>query len=272
MTRTANTKLLGISTKQNKVSVVSLSCETDFVSGTDLFRNFTNILHEHLLNLKYNTPMSIKEFEDTSITNNNYNKLFDNQTVIEGLKTLISKTQENCKINFIEKYDYTSNEKESNIVGIYLHTSPEGNPNLGLKGSYVVLSSNAKLDEPRLKKEVEKCANSVAMQVIASNPKYLRRSDIPNDLIENETKVIREAIQAELKEGKDPKDDIINKQLKGKINNWIKEITLLEQDFLIIDHDDTTHNKKSNVEEHVSSIGKQLGLTDLHIKEFKIYI
>ena len=60
MSRSANTKLIGLKANDNKVSVSSLSCETDFVSGTDMFKNYSNIL----LNFLAENPVKeVKEEE-----------------------------------------------------------------------------------------------------------------------------------------------------------------------------------------------------------------
>ena len=53
-------------------------------------------------------------------------------TINEGLTNVISKTQENCKINFIEYEHFDSKD----VVGFYLHLSPF--KNLGVKAAYCV--------------------------------------------------------------------------------------------------------------------------------------
>lgn len=54
-------------------------------------------------------------------------------SLIDGLKHLISKTQENCKITTYNLYEYNP---EHEVVGVYLHSSPA--VDIGLKGAFVV--------------------------------------------------------------------------------------------------------------------------------------
>ena len=70
-------------------------------------------------------------------------------------------------------------------------------------------------------------AKDIAMHVAASKPKYLSQSDIPEEIIKEETRIL--TLQAE-KEGK-PKD-IIERIVKGKLAKQMSELTLLDQEYI----------------------------------------
>ncbi len=256
MARTANTKLFGLKENDNKVVVANLSCETDFVACTDMFRNFLNVLIDNLSESKLN-KISNEDLDKIKVIDNKYETAYNNATLLESLKYLISKTQENCKINLCEKFDYSNG-----LIGSYLHSSPEGHPKLGQKAAVVVLES----PNGRVPKELKDFADNLAMQVVALNPKYLNISDIPQDVVEKEKKILKETIIAEGK----VKEDQIEKVLLNKLNSWYEEVVLNEQIFVIVDYEST--EGKNKISALVSKKGKALGIENLKIKEFKLFI
>jgi elongation factor Ts len=183
----------------------------------------------------------------------NVDSQFKSMTVMDGLKHIISKTQENCKIGNFTVYEYS----DKDTIGVYLHNSPQ--ENLGIKGSYVVINSN----HPQLKDFAEK----LAMQVIASNPKWLNKEDVPNDILEAEKKIIYDNVASE-NQGK--KQDIIDKIVNSKLNSWYEDNVLNEQQFVIIDHESNT---KAKVKQVVLDKGKELSLPEqLKLIDFKLLI
>lgn len=266
MSRTANTKLLGLKVNGNQVSVSALSCETDFVSGTDMFKNYSNILL-NILTENNLTEIKEEDFDKIKIVNNTYDKSFDNMSVLEGLKMLISKIQENCKIGQLIKYDYTpSNEKTKSFIGTYLHSSPSNYPNLGVKASYVVLSAEEGGDQlsKHAENELNELSSQLAMQVLACTPKYLNRTDIPANVLDHETKIIEERV------AKDSKPEIAVKLVNSAVKSWIEERVLNEQIFVIQAHE--SNEAKINVQSLIAKYEKKLKLKSLTIRDFKLFI
>ncbi len=110
----------------NSLAISYLSCETDFVTANDLFRKFLN----NLLDVTLETKSSIDPSAYEKIKSE---KSLNNMTISEGVTNLISKTQENCKINFMDIVNFP----KSDVFGFYLHLSPYDN--LGIKAAYCVL-------------------------------------------------------------------------------------------------------------------------------------
>ncbi|MFB3116358.1 MAG: translation elongation factor Ts, partial [Gammaproteobacteria bacterium] len=73
----------------------------------------------------------------------------------------------------------------------------------------------------------EALAKDIAMHIAASNPVCIAEEDVPQDLLSKEKEIL--VAQAE-ESGKPP--DIIEKMIGGRINKFLKEITLLGQPFV----------------------------------------
>lgn len=66
----------------------------------------------------------------------------------------------------------------------------------------------------------------IAMQVAASVPKYVKREDVPKDLVDKEKEIITSQIG-----DKKPKE-VIEKIVTGKLDKFYSDICLLEQPFI----------------------------------------
>lgn len=89
----------------------------------------------------------------------------------------------------------------------------------------------------------------IAMQIAASNPRYLRREDVPPEDLEREREILR--AQA-LNEGKPA--HIVDKIVEGRLNKFYEEYCLLEQPF--IKNPDITVAQLLN--EKISVIGENI--------------
>lgn len=254
----------------------NIVCETDFVASNKMFIDFAKILSDFVLCHKQN----LTENDFSSLTLDKYlsdiTPEMKNLNIKDAIKYIISKTGENCQIKnlIFTKYDH---EKE--FAGIYVHNSLE--ENVGKQGSYVILhcESNVKITENQRNK-LKDFANKVAMQIIASKPRFLNKEDIPAEILQKESEIIKEGIIAKRNDTtvinkndstdyKNMPEDKLNKLIEKKIENWIESVCLNEQEFLIVDHDSKNNHEK--VKDIVSKIGKQFGVPNVSIKEFKFY-
>lgn len=69
-------------------------------------------------------------------------------------------------------------------------------------------------------------SHDLAMQVAATNPKYVSREDVPEEVREEQ----REAFMAEVGDGKP--EHIIERILEGKFAKWYQQECLLDQAFI----------------------------------------
>jgi elongation factor Ts len=67
--------------------------------------------------------------------------------------------------------------------------------------------------------------HDLAMQVAASNPLWVRREEVPDEVIERERAIYRE-------QAKGKPDNVVEKMLDGKLNKFFQEVCLMEQPFV----------------------------------------
>ncbi|MED4602713.1 translation elongation factor Ts [Paenibacillus validus] len=91
----------------------------------------------------------------------------------------------------------------------------------------------------------------VALHIAASNPKYLRRDEVPQDALDKEREILTN--QA-LNEGKPEK--IVEKIVEGRLAKFYEEYCLLEQPF-IKDPDKTVEEV---LKEKIATIGENLSI------------
>lgn len=92
------------------------------------------------------------------------------------------------------------------------------------KLAWVVVSKESNTDNEKMKQ--------VAMHVTASNPDYLRPSDISDDVLEKEKSIQLEMMKNDPKMWNKP-DEVLLKIIEWKMNKFKSEISLLEQNFVI---------------------------------------
>lgn len=101
------------------------------------------------------------------------------------------------------------------IIESYVHS----NGKIG-----VLVEVNCETDFVARNPEFKEIAHEIAMQIAASNPKYIRPEDVPEEELANERKVILEMLEKENKPA-----DIIEKIIEGKLNKYKEEISLTKQ-------------------------------------------
>ena len=128
---------------------------------------------------------------------------------------------------------------EGSIVS-YIHTG-------GKIGAMVEI--NCETDFVANTKEFQEFAKDIAMQITASNPLYVKREDVTQDVVEKEKEIYKK--QA-LESGKPEK--ILDKIAEGKLEKFYQEICLVEQSY--IKNPDIT--VKELMEELVVKMGEKI--------------
>lgn len=104
------------------------------------------------------------------------------------------------------------------IVTSYIH----GNGRIG-----VLLEVNIETDFAAKNEDFQQFAKDIAMQIAAMNPQFVRREDVPADVVDKEKAILKS--QA-LNEGKP--EAIVDKIIEGRIDKFFKQICLIEQPFV----------------------------------------
>lgn len=103
-------------------------------------------------------------------------------------------------------------------VGSYIHAG-------GKIG--VLVEINCETDFVAKTEDFQALVKDIAMQIAATNPTFLKREDVPSEVIAHEREVLR--VQA-LNEGKP--EAIVERMIDGRIEKFYKENCLLEQAFI----------------------------------------
>lgn len=115
----------------------------------------------------------------------------------------------------------------------------------------VLVEINSETDFVSNLDEFQEFARDVAMQVAAANPLYVRREEVPAEIIESEKEILK---QQALNEGKPAQ--IVDKMVVGRIEKYYKENCLMEQAF-IKNPDVTIENL---VMEKIAKIGENISI------------
>jgi elongation factor Ts len=173
--------------------ILEVDSETDFVARNEQFKNFTN---EVINLLKENKPASQEELMALMMR--------DGHSVQNNLDNLISVIGEKLEI---KRFAILSS---LGIVAAYSH----------MAGRIGVLAALSGANQ-------EELARDIAMQIAASNPKYIYPADVPPAEINKEKEIYAEQLK---KEGKP--ENMIEKIVAGKINKYFEEVCLLKQEFI----------------------------------------
>lgn len=103
------------------------------------------------------------------------------------------------------------------IVEAYIHGGKYG----------ALVEVNSETDFVSNNEDFKAFVKDVAMHIVASNPKYVKREEVPAELVEKEKEVLK--AQA-MEEGKP--EAIAEKIVEGRLNKFFEEICLLDQPFV----------------------------------------
>ena len=203
MSREAKEGVIAVSGDEEKISLIEVNCETDFVAKNDYFINFVKELAE--LNNSYNSIV-----EKLKIV-----KMKNSETVNQNLVSLIAKIGEKITIGRAKTFNHNGSKNFN-----YLHTVVKDN----LSKLAVVVSLETNNNSDNLKT----FGKQLSMHIAASNPLALEANGINRDILDKEVSLISE----ELKNTGKP-DDIIKKIRIGKINKFKEENALLTQPWVM---------------------------------------
>ncbi|MEN6324706.1 MAG: translation elongation factor Ts [Syntrophomonas sp.] len=113
----------------------------------------------------------------------------------------------------------------------------------------VLVEVNCETDFVAKNDDFKQLAYDIAMQIAASNPEFISREEVPEEIIKREKEILK--AQA-LEEGKPEK--VIEKMVEGRIDKYYKERCLLEQAFI----KDTDKNVQELIHEHIARIGENI--------------
>lgn len=213
-------------------AIVEVNAETDFVAKNEVFQTFVKEVVEQAADTDAADIDAFKAEKwalDTSMT------------VDEKLAAMIAKIGENMNIRRFEKI-----VSEDGIVVSYIHAA-------GKIG--VLVEAKTESDDERVKEALK----NVAMQVAALNPKYVSTDDVPEEYKEHEKEILIAQAKNDPKNANKP-ENIIEKMITGRLAKELKEICLLEQEYVKAEN-------KETVAKYLEMVSKEVG-TPVELKRF----
>lgn len=216
----------------NTAAVVEVNSETDFVAKNEKFQNFVTAVANQVLK---------SDAKDMDAFMAEPWDLDSSKTVKDALVEEVAVIGENLTIRRFEKV-----VAESGCVVSYTHGG-------GRIGVIVEADTTAVTDD------VKEALTNVAMQIAALNPKYVSQADVSEEYKEHEKSILLEQAKNDPKNAGKP-DNIIEKMIIGRLNKELKEVCLLEQEYV------KAENKES-VGKYLEAVSKAAG-ADVKIKRF----
>ena len=203
MSRSANEGLVSISENDQKISIIEINCETDFVAKNNDFITFT----EELSNMNNSFSSDRKKLLSSKMKNG--------KTVDENLLALISKIGEKITIGRSKTL-----EKLKSQVFKYSHTVVKDNlSKLGVLVSIETTDNSESL---------KTFGKQLSMHIAASNPLAVNIDGIYKEILEKEQELIKEELKNSGKE-----EEIIKKIAIGKINKFKEDNSLMNQQWVM---------------------------------------
>jgi elongation factor Ts len=199
MSRDAKEGVIATSGNENKISVIEINCETDFVAKNDDFVSFAKELSE------------LNNQNSSDLENLNKSKMANAETVEDSLVALIAKMGEKITVGKAKTFNQTGTKNFN-----YLHTV--------VKDNLSKLSVIASLKTSDDSDSVKAFGKQLSMHIAASNPLALSSDLIDKDLLQKEQDLVTE----ELKNSGKP-EEIAQKISLGKMNKFKEENALLTQ-------------------------------------------
>jgi len=227
---------INIAADNKKAVIVEVNCETDFVAINPQFKEYVQEIADQLIDSPNveNVDAFLEEpwAKDKS------------QSVSEVLKGKIATIGENLKIRRFQHFE----KQTPGIYASYLH----GGGKIG-----VVLEIDCNCGS----EVVKEMGYNLCMQIAALFPKYLRVEEVDQDYLASERKILEAAAKNDPANANKP-EQVIEKMIDGRLNKQMKEICLLEQEYV----KDTSMTVKA----YVDSVAKECGC-DLKLVRFACF-
>ena len=200
-------------------ALVEVNCETDFCAKSDLFVAFVKDIAKVVLD---NDPTDVDALMNCKYPGTEL-------TVSETMPEKVMSIGENLQIRrFVRFADNTS-------VG-YVHAG-------GKIGVLVNLTVEGGIDATAVGKDV-------AMQIAALNPRFWDKSQVSQDVLDEEKKIMMVQMENDPKMASKP-EAVREKIVMGKLNKFYSENCLLQQEFV--------KDNSMSVEQYIASAAKAAG-------------
>ena len=200
-------------------AIVEVNCETDFCAKSELFVAFVKDICKAVI---VGNPADVNALMQCKYPGSEL-------TVAEILPEKVMSIGENLQIRRFVRFD-----KNTSVA--YVHAG-------GKIGVLVNLAVEGGIDATEIGK-------NVAMQIAALNPRFWDKSDVTEDVLEEEKKIALALMDQDPKMASKPQQ-VKEKIVLGKMNKFYEENCLLQQEYV--------KDGSMTVEKYIASAAKELG-------------
>ncbi|PWT94846.1 MAG: elongation factor Ts [Candidatus Melainabacteria bacterium] len=212
-----------VSQDGKKGVLLEINCETDFVARNEQFVELTKQISDAALQSQ---PKSVEELLKAKAPGG----------TVEALVTeAIAKTGENIVVRRLASFQLGS---KNGLIGLYVHALG------GKMGAIIEVEASGPVAAEKLGNAVRE----LAMHIVFAKPQYLERSQVPNEIVENERRI--ESGKADLA---DKKPEIREKIVSGRVDKIFAERCLMDQPFV--------RDSAITAGKFLSQKGSELGIT-----------
>lgn len=176
----------------NKIAVVELVCETDFVANNADFISSG----EKILDMVFE-----KGYTEA------------NKELSDVLLDFATRTRENMSLNKVQIIEVP----EGAASGIYVHSN--------FKQAAVVIVKGSTDDK------VKEFAKDCCMHLVAFTPAYIKQTDVPQSYIDEQKDIFKKQMEQDPKMASKP-ENVREGILQGKINKHLAEVCFVDQMFV----------------------------------------
>ena len=211
--------MAAVSADGKTVAMSALLCEPDFVARGEQFEALAAKVAQSVLDSNPADAEALKGL------------------VGEDVTQLIASVGENMQLGNFTRHTREDNE----VIGQYIHA----NRKIGVLVD-LVCDSAATAAKPA----VQELAKNVAMQIAALNPRFWDKSQVGQDVLDEEKKIMMVQMENDPKMASKP-EAVREKIVMGKLNKFYSENCLLQQEFV--------KDNSMSVEQYIASAAKAAG-------------
>jgi len=130
-------------------------------------------------------------------------------------------------------------ETKDGLIGTYVHNGKIG----------VMVELNCETDFVARNPDFQNLAKDIAMHIAASDPKFVSKDDVTEDVLAKEREIFTEQARSTGKP-----DNVIEKIVEGRLSKFYSEICLLEQPFV----KEPSTNVREHIAAHIQKIGENI--------------
>lgn len=138
-------------------------------------------------------------------------------------------------------------EAKEGVIGIYLHSN---------KKMAAMVELSCETDFVARNEAFQELANDLAMQIVGSQPLYVKPEDIPEDILNKEREIIKEEVGDANKPA-----EVIEKIIEGKLGKYYQDVCLIKQEYV----KDDSLKIEDLLNEKIAALGEKI-----EIGEFKL--